>query len=72
MGDEGARALTDGLRQNATVTTMDLDGNQIGDEGARALADGLQEDATVTEMDDVARPQMKGSSSFCWDLSFYD
>ena len=36
IGDEGTRALADGLRENVTVTEISLGRNQIGDEGARA------------------------------------
>ena len=51
IGDDGARALVEGLRENETVTMMYLAYNRIGHDGARALADGLREDnATVTLM----------------------
>jgi len=43
IGDEGARALADGLRENETVTAMWLSRIGIGDGGARALADALRE-----------------------------
>ena len=48
---DGALALADGLRQNATVTELNLKCNRIGDEGARALADGLRENATMAWME---------------------
>ena len=50
IGDAGATKLAGMLRENETVTTMNLRFNQIGDEGARALADGLRENETVTTM----------------------
>ena len=50
IGDEGARALADGLRETETVTVMWLSLIGIGDGGARALADGLRENATVTSV----------------------
>ena len=42
FGPEGARALADALRREATLTALDLGGNKkLGDEGVRALADAL-------------------------------
>ena len=50
IGDAGATQLAGMLRENETVTEMDLRDNQIGDEGARALADMLRENETVKAM----------------------
>ncbi len=47
IGAEGARALAEALKINATLTSMDLGGNQIGAEGARALAEALKANMTL-------------------------
>ncbi|KAL0239467.1 hypothetical protein GEMRC1_009575 [Eukaryota sp. GEM-RC1] len=39
------------LKENATVTSVDLRNNSIGAEGARALADALKVNTTVTSLD---------------------
>jgi hypothetical protein len=50
IGNEGARALADALRENTTVRHIFLRENGIGAEGARALVDGLRENATLMAM----------------------
>ncbi len=47
MGDAGAKAIADGLRQNSTLTSIDLRYNGIGDAGAAAIADGLRQNANL-------------------------
>lgn len=42
--------LADGLRQNVTVTKLNLMDNNIGDEGTSALADCLHENVTLTDI----------------------
>jgi hypothetical protein len=42
-------ALT-GLR-NGTLTSINLDSNQIGDEEAKAIADALEKNTTVNKLD---------------------
>ncbi|KAL0242942.1 hypothetical protein GEMRC1_005505 [Eukaryota sp. GEM-RC1] len=51
IGDEGARALTEAVKVNASVTGIDLGFNyRIGDEGTRALAEALKVNAAVTSI----------------------
>ena len=42
IGDEGAKALTNALQTNTSLTRLDLGGNDIGAEGVTALANALQ------------------------------
>jgi hypothetical protein len=47
---EGATALADALKVNATVTHLGLRCNNLGDEGASALANALTENTSVTSI----------------------
>ena len=42
VGDEGARALGEGLRGNAALQQLNLELNSVGDESAQALRLALQ------------------------------
>jgi len=47
-GDEGAKALVEALKVNATVKELFLDGCGIGDDGAAALAEALRSNTSLT------------------------
>ena len=76
IGPEGARAIGEWLRDNRSVTRLDLGGwNKIGAEGAKALADALRVNDTLTKLgvvnnglDDeskaLLRDAVKGKSGF--------
>jgi len=51
IGDEGAKALAESLKVNATVKELDLDFCGIGDDGAAALAEALRSNTTLTHLD---------------------
>ena len=42
LGDDGAKALAEGLQHCSSLRTLYLGKNSIGDDGAKALAEGLQ------------------------------
>ena len=42
LGDDGAKALAEGLQHCSSLQTLELAENSIGEDGAKALADGLQ------------------------------
>ncbi len=46
IGDEGARALEEALKQNATLMNLDMNRTSIGDEGVCAL--GLDTELCLT------------------------
>ena len=50
IGDEGAKALAEALKVNATVEDLYLDGCGIGDDGAAAIAEALRSNTTLTEL----------------------
>src|SRR3989338_5666074 len=50
IGDAGARALAEVLKEDRTLIQMDLKGNKIGDAGARALIDALKGDNTMEDV----------------------
>ncbi|CAF3765315.1 unnamed protein product [Rotaria magnacalcarata] len=49
--DVGAYYLADALKQNQTLTLLDLAGNKIGDTGAKYFADALEKNQTLTILD---------------------
>ncbi|XP_067029168.1 protein NLRC3-like isoform X2 [Acropora muricata] len=51
IGNEGAGALAKGLKENSTLTSLNLRYNQIGYVGADALAKALEENSTLTSLD---------------------
>ena len=51
IGDAGAQAIADALRQNSTLQQLELRGNGIGDEGAQAITDALRESSTLAKLD---------------------
>jgi hypothetical protein len=48
---EGTRSFAAALDDNATLTSLNLDNNDIGAQGARALAAALGNNATLTRLD---------------------
>ena len=42
IGDEGTAALSDALKANSTLETLELRGNEIGAAGAQSLANMVQ------------------------------
>ena len=42
LGDDGTKALAEGLQHCSSLQALHLKGNSIGDDGAKALAEGLQ------------------------------
>ena len=50
IGDEGAAALAQGLRNNTALTTLYLHDNDIGDDGAAALALTLRNNTALTTL----------------------
>ncbi len=51
IGDAGARALAEVLKEDRTLIRMDLKGNKIGNAGAGALAEVLKINSTLTQID---------------------
>ena len=51
IGDEGAKALAEALKVNATVKKLCLGGCGIGDDGAAALAEALRSNTSLTRLD---------------------
>ncbi|KAF9208864.1 hypothetical protein BGZ49_007297 [Haplosporangium sp. Z 27] len=50
IGNEGALALSEALKINATLITLNLGSNLIGYEGALALSEALKTNATLTTL----------------------
>ena len=50
IGDEGAKALAEALKVNATVERLFLDRCGIGDDGAAAIAEALRSNTSLTKL----------------------
>jgi hypothetical protein len=50
VDNDDVQTLANALKENMTVTVVNLCDNEIGAEGASALADALKENTTVTEI----------------------
>ena len=50
IGDEGAKALAEALKVNATVKKLELRSCGIGDDGAAALAEALRSNTSLTTL----------------------
>jgi hypothetical protein len=50
IGDDGAKALAEALKDNKTITVLYLSGNKIGNAGAIAIADMLKVNTTITKL----------------------
>ncbi|KFH68943.1 hypothetical protein, variant [Podila verticillata NRRL 6337] len=51
MGGKEFARLAEALKNNSTLTTLDLRGNSIGDNGAQALSETLKTNSTLTTLD---------------------
>eukprot|EP00435_Cladocopium_sp_Y103_P073598 s374_g44.t1 len=51
IGDDGAQALGDGLKENKSLVLLLLENNSIGDAGAQALGEGLKENRSLEKLD---------------------
>ena len=51
IGDEGTAALSDALKANSTLETLELRNNEIGAAGAQSLAGMLQVNRALTSLD---------------------
>ena len=51
IGDNGAVALSEALKTNLTLTSLELRNNKIGDNGAVALSEALKINPTLTTLD---------------------
>ena len=51
IGDEGAKALAEALKENATVERLNLSDCGIGADGAAALAEALRSNTSLTQLD---------------------
>jgi len=47
IGDNGAKSLSDALRENTSLTTLSLGVNNIGDDGAMSLSDALRKNTSL-------------------------
>jgi len=47
LGDTGAIALAEAIKQNTTVRLIDLSHNKIGEEGIVALVEAIKQNATI-------------------------
>merc|ERR1712003_501997 len=61
-GAQGAQEIADALRENSTLTTLDLSGNNVKDEGAVSLADALEVNKTLSTL--------SLSSNYIGDVTF--
>jgi Ran GTPase-activating protein (RanGAP) involved in mRNA processing and transport len=50
LGDAGAKAVAETLRENKTLQIIDLSGNNIGPEGAKELAEALKVNGSLKEI----------------------
>jgi Leucine Rich repeat len=48
--DEGAKSIVDGLKDNHTLTSLNLHNNKIGAEGGKSIVDGLKDNYTLTSL----------------------
>jgi hypothetical protein len=54
MGEVGARALATALRENGTLTSLDIEGNDVGAAGARAVLAAVNESSTLLSLGQCA------------------
>ena len=54
LGDDGTKALAEGLQYCSSLQTLSLEGNSIGADGAKALAEGLQHCSSLQTLHFVA------------------
>lgn len=51
LGDHGARLLSEALKENTVIESIDLRSNNIGDDGAAAVSGALKENTTLQTID---------------------
>jgi Ran GTPase-activating protein (RanGAP) involved in mRNA processing and transport len=51
IGDDGAKAIAEALKDNTVLTTLYLGYNSIGDDGAKAIAEALKVNTVLTSLD---------------------
>lgn len=56
LGENGAIAIAEMLKENTTVTDLDLSNNEIGDNGAIAIAEMLKDNITITDVNFSSNP----------------
>lgn len=61
IGDDGAFQIAAALKDNRSLTSLDLGGNNVGPDGAKALAAALQVRLCGTLQLAAATPQHVGS-----------
>ena len=50
LGDEDVKALSEAIKANGSLTSLDLHANHIGDEGCKAVAEALVVNVSLTEL----------------------
>ena len=50
IGNKGAVSIAQSLKENKTLTILELSGNQIGDEGACAISEALKVNTTLSNI----------------------
>ncbi len=50
LGDAGLRLICDGLKENKSVTALDLPDNNITDVGAAILAEAIKDNPSLTQL----------------------
>ena len=51
IGENGGKAIAEALKVNTTVTSINLEWNEIGDDGAEAIEEALWVNTTVTSIE---------------------
>ena len=71
LGDDGAKLISEALRENKTLVSVDLEGNKIGQVGAQNLLYACRENKSLRDitlmpgnrMDDQALQDIKNAVS---------
>ena len=50
IGNDGAKAIADALKDIHSLEKLDLSRNKIGDDGAKAIADALKDNHTLKSL----------------------
>ncbi|OAQ28114.1 hypothetical protein K457DRAFT_1877166 [Linnemannia elongata AG-77] len=64
IGDNGAQALSNALKTNSTLTTLDLEDNLIGPIGAQALSEALKTNCTL----ELVGQRSSGAIGLCGNI----
>ena len=51
IGDEGAHSLSEALKVNSSLISLDLGRNSIVDEGAHSVSEALRVNTSLTSLD---------------------